>query len=88
MSTQLLLHRSAGEQRSKGEALGSGCLNIAAIVQSSPGCQDLDVFFMPGGRLRLPGGASCVAATIHFGGRPRLFWPTANRSRLMIASVI
>jgi hypothetical protein len=46
------------------------------------------VFLMPGGRPRLFVGV-CLAATIHAGGRPRLFpWPSDSRSRLMMASVI
>ena len=45
-------------------------------------------FLLPGGRPRLFVGV-CLAATIHAGGRPRLFpWPSAIRSRLMMASVI
>jgi hypothetical protein len=46
------------------------------------------VFLLPGGRPRLFVGV-CLAAAIHAGGRPRLFpWPSAIRSRLMMASVI
>jgi hypothetical protein len=45
-------------------------------------------FLLPGGRPRLFVGV-CLAAAIHAGGRPRLFpWPSAIRSRLMMASVI
>ena len=45
-------------------------------------------FLLPGGRPRLFAGVR-LAATIHAGGRPRLFpWPSAIRSRLMMASVI
>ena len=48
----------------------------------------MGTFLLPGGRPRLFGALSCLAAAIHAGGRPRRFPPPAAiRSILKIASV-